>query len=418
MNAHYSVVMRCNPADNDKIAEELITLGYREYIETRPRKGNVIVTYTDGIFNFIDKTNASISELGNDKGKVVIEEYNHELLIALASQTLNSDKNNWFKYIDNNQLSFITGKLYKCKNMNINDNLSFLDERSRENGYSLDNSNCFTKATSDEIIKQFASKQSKINYSIKGTKLPMIPLNVPIRVSNDGWTVNDFSLRPMSFDNLVSYGISDRHDELCILVERPDYTGNMKWEIPLKTLQELANTNMKTRKEYTVTGNKYLLTALAQELLANGYTKNLWTERYDTLYVITGDDHDYEIHGSTNTKGDKSFVLPQQYDEAKACLITLFKAKSHQHTIKLEDGNIDVQIEKNNIIIDYGKETYVVKPGQLADMVENINQFNANSSAIKSWVVKLSSITIGCQEIPVLDIKKILLLYNELNEKA
>ncbi len=76
------------------------------------------------------------------------------------------------------------------------------------------------------------------NFLLKGTALPKLSDNT--RVSCVGWTVGQFHNRNFSNDTFFSYGFTDRHGITCILAEKVDFDGRHYWEVPLDTIEKLA----------------------------------------------------------------------------------------------------------------------------------------------------------------------------------
>ncbi len=76
--------------------------------------------------------------------------------------------------------------------------------------------------------------KKEIDFKVKGTKLPMIPKGAS--KSNLGTSDNSFDTSGKDYPNLFSYGVSTRHNVVCILAEVEYYSGCYHWEIPLSDI--------------------------------------------------------------------------------------------------------------------------------------------------------------------------------------
>lgn len=63
----------------------------------------------------------------------------------------------------------------------------------------------------ENILKQ-------IDYRIKGTPIPAFKERIQVSVTN--WDANHFEPRIMSYDDNVSYGITNRHNTPCVIVAK------------------------------------------------------------------------------------------------------------------------------------------------------------------------------------------------------
>lgn len=160
MKPRYSVVMPISFADNQSVIRELNDLGYKPNGEQG--LGETVVTYSQGIYNILPKHTPNARKgLGNMINQVVLDEYNLDLFLTLASQTSDSDLNNWFLFLSDDFRAFTLGKLYQCKNERLNDYISFFDDDGAKNGLGKTNSEYFRKASADEIIAFFNPNQTK-----------------------------------------------------------------------------------------------------------------------------------------------------------------------------------------------------------------------------------------------------------------
>lgn len=172
--------------------------------------------------------------------------------------------------------------------------------------------------------------------------------------------------------------------------------------------------NMKDQNQaVTVCGNQYLLKALEQELLANGYRCSSWNSDWNCIY-ITSDDN--EIVGSNLQRG-LEFQLPEDYEAAKKHLLSFIKPDMVKYKLQLTncEDEIAVFISKETILIEHKSDITKLNPGRLINIAQDLIKFR--SHAIGGWIIEIPSVKIGCQTILTTDILEIYNLYLDIVRK-
>lgn len=180
-----------------------------------------------------------------------------------------------------------------------------------------------------------------------------------------------------------------------------------KKELPMKTT------------EFTVEGSRFLLKALEQDLLANGYTKSFYNEGYSKLLCSK-----MAEKGHIDTSREKypiHYIVPLQYGEARQAFLDALNNKQTRHyTINVNgdekfDGDseiIQVEITKDSIIMNYDNKINAISPYILLDLMEKV--FELNRKPFGVWDISIDKINIGCKEINISDIIAIYYLYQEI----
>jgi hypothetical protein len=261
-----------------------------------------------------------------------------------------------------------------------------------------------------------------IDFSIKGTKIPVIPKGtnyLVVGVRDTEFNVLDVSINQNK--NMISHGIKTFMGVECVLCERNGFTFETFWAFPFATLQILAKEQnlitqeqsnptkpmIEDRKEFTVSGNKHLLKAFEADLLESGYNESFWNKRtlgdpdFCAKHILINNSHVGQILGNNTDPLVKHYELPQRYEEAKACALSYLKPKEVSYKL-IGDNEILVKIRKNDIGIIYNGEEVIVTLLQLTTLINQIAKVNDHK--ITSWKFEVEHIKIGCKQIRVSDI--------------
>lgn len=95
--------------------------------------------------------------------------------------------------------------------------------------------------------------KKEIDFTVKGTKLPIIPRGTKQGCAS--WAVNKFDAFNSNKGDYISFGCTDRHGERFILVENQYYQQQNFWEVSLKEIKKLAQEQNMTETR-TIVGYK------------------------------------------------------------------------------------------------------------------------------------------------------------------
>lgn len=110
-------------------------------------------------------------------------------------------------------------------------------------------SNCCKKtdfkwfATMAEAIK--FSESIKVDYTVKGTELPTLPIGTNFRLAQWSDELYDSPFGGVHREGYVSYGRKSYKDTLYILCEKRGYVGTVHFMVKLSDIEKLANKNKK-----------------------------------------------------------------------------------------------------------------------------------------------------------------------------
>ena len=173
-----------------------------------------------------------------------INEYQLKLLGEYFDKTLPISRNpNFYKNLSNTYTNIYLG--YSGCNGNVIHN-------GPSQGY--------TEITFEQFQKYVLKQENNmIDYTIKGTKLPMIPRGIKFRCGfwKPGNSHNAFC---QNYHNFISHGSTIFNNEICIYAEKPDFRNiNSCFMIKLSDIQNLTNNNMENKKiiGYKLIDQKY-----------------------------------------------------------------------------------------------------------------------------------------------------------------
>lgn len=145
-----------------------------------------------------------------------------------------------------------------------------------------------------------------IDFSIKGTKLPMIPQGTIQHCV--AWNVEFHSTFNRDYSKAISFGLTNRYKEPFVLVEREDYKQGNHWEVPLKEIERLAKEQGMIEKheqmkqiDFSIKGTK--LPVFPREFKVRAVGCNV-------LYLIT--DMELVSFGKDNVDVNDGYILAEK----------------------------------------------------------------------------------------------------------
>jgi len=219
------------------------------------------------------------------------------------------------------------------------------------------------------VLKKEEMKESTIDFTIKGTKLPQSPVEIEYRVVN--WGEGD-EVRHKRLDTpnvtLVSYGSKLFKEETWVLADRDDYGGSNHYMFRLSDLNALVNkdtvktTNPKGKlSDCTIEGSFNLAKAFIIDSGIN--SQSYWKILEDNLgswpYLKIGKDGRWQ---TAQQKEANHFILPQQYNEAlqyvKDATTNVVETKTFtlgQYKAVVKDGKISIDGKGTGTVEEFNK---------------------------------------------------------------
>ncbi len=228
------------------------------------------------------------------------------------------------------------------------------------------------------VVLMKPEEMQTIDFTIKGTRLPVIPNNTRVAAIHNGTYIID----NYKCDQLVSFGCRDGY----ILAETKDYRNDNYYLIPLSMIQELLKNS--TFLGYRVPYDLYEGVVKADDVVYSLNGRNEW--------------------GIRNKKNSRH-VIPKE-------LVTKWELVYETAVLTKE---LTLGTSKIKVVISKGKILADTTEFNIKDIVKLFNPIaELNGSESRNYPVQLINATykIGCSHFTLDELKLISATYNELNK--
>lgn len=160
----YPVSMKIESKEQEcYLAGKLLEIGYVDN-DLRVSAPRIIYTNAGGESSYFSSAMSLKRSYQIDYNRYLIEDFNPELFLALASQTKEDAKGNWYVYTGNNYYTFTHGRLYQLKEPHLTSLCAFINDEGEQDGWGgIEGINkaMFRKATKEEIITHFTQNNTQ-----------------------------------------------------------------------------------------------------------------------------------------------------------------------------------------------------------------------------------------------------------------
>ena len=153
-----ALAMRCNAEQFESVIKEFIDYGYNIGYPFNFQESTHIVNNFNNDIGWVGDVE---SDRANKNNRIVIETFNRDLCLALATMTdkLDGIVGEWWIYVGESYENFTFNKIYRQQKNTISQWGAFIDNVGDKNGFGPYNKQWFRKATADELIKYFGEEK-------------------------------------------------------------------------------------------------------------------------------------------------------------------------------------------------------------------------------------------------------------------
>lgn len=346
-------------------------INHLEQLEYKPARGHVNdynqYPYMITNLDFSGKYSSTLGMINSSFQTIT----NKELFLALAAMH-NDEEFHVSEYIvaENSSWHNSNHKWFTRGNILKNSIYQIQDIDLGEGVVKIDNTafriNHIRKATKEELEAHF-NKSTDITIEIGD-----------IITSKNG---SKYSIHALS-----DYGVTFYSHNESRIMSTDLYTHEVVREYINKGTWKVTKKKMVNNKDFTVSGNKYIKQALANDLAEHGFTlysnNTCSQEEYITYHEDTKD-----VIIATNKMGKINYNLFQEYMIAKQAFLDLLP-KEVIYKLECSNGTFDIKIDKDYAYYDKYKWS-------ISDLIDVTNNY-FTKNIISKVEIKINTINIGC----------------------